>query len=106
VIEQIMAEGVDIDLIELRSLKPLDMATIGASLRRTHKLAILDESTFSGGVGATVSAAISEALFYELDKPVRAGAAVWRLRAHARASGARGCAAGRRGLRSPRRAAA
>lgn len=40
--------SVDIDLIELRSLKPLDMDTIRASLSRTHKLAILDESTSSG----------------------------------------------------------
>ena len=40
------------DLIELRSLKPLDMDSIRASLARTHKLVILDESTKSGGVGA------------------------------------------------------
>ena len=51
------------DLIELRSLKPLDMDTIRASLARTHKLVILDESTKSGGVGATVSARISEAIY-------------------------------------------
>ena len=49
----------DIDLIELRSLKPLDMDTIRASLSRTHKLAILDESTSSGGVGATISALVN-----------------------------------------------
>merc|ERR1719261_1884686 len=44
VLEEIQAEGMDIDLIEMRSLKPLDMATIKESLSRTHKLAILDES--------------------------------------------------------------
>mmetsp|Transcript_10247 Transcript_10247/g.23761 ORF Transcript_10247/g.23761 Transcript_10247/m.23761 type:complete len:255 (+) Transcript_10247:195-959(+) len=70
-IEAIQAEGCDIDLIELRSLKPLDMATIKESLLRTHKMAILDESTYSGGVGATVSAAVSEAMFYELDAPIK-----------------------------------
>ena len=59
------------DLIELRSLKPLDMDTIRESLQRTHKVAILDESTQSGGVGATVSAAINEQLFFELDAPVK-----------------------------------
>merc|ERR1711906_702 len=58
--EDITAEGFDIDLMELRSLKPLDMDTIRASLERTNKLVILDESTQSGGVGATVSARISE----------------------------------------------
>merc|ERR1719201_22363 len=67
VLEEIEAEGMDIDLIELRSLKPLDMDTIRASLAKTHKLAILDESTYSGGVGATVSAMISESCFDLLD---------------------------------------
>eukprot|EP01038_Epipyxis_sp_PR26KG_P005202 gene5202-7240_t len=72
-LEEIKAknEGVDIDLIELRSLKPLDIETIRESLKRTHKVAILDESTLSGGVGATISALISENCYYELDAPVR-----------------------------------
>lgn len=70
VIDEIKAEGFDIDLIELRSLKPLDMDTIANSLKRTNKLAILDESTKSGGVGATISARISEELFDLLDAPV------------------------------------
>jgi pyruvate/2-oxoglutarate/acetoin dehydrogenase E1 component len=63
--------GVDIDLIELRSLKPLDLDTIRESLKRTHKVAILDESTLSGGVGATISAIIGEQCYSELDAPVR-----------------------------------
>ncbi len=70
-IEPLIASGMDIDLIELRSLKPLDIETISKSVSRTHKLAILDESTTSGGVGATVSASISEQLYYELDAPVK-----------------------------------
>lgn len=71
VIEAIQEEGFDIDLIELRSLKPLDMDTIAESLGRTHKMCILDESTKSGGVGATISALVSEELFDLLDAPVR-----------------------------------
>merc|ERR1719263_1244742 len=51
-IADIQAEGYDIDLIELRCLKPLDLDTIRTSLERTNKCAILDESTNSGGVGA------------------------------------------------------
>ncbi|KAG5175793.1 pyruvate dehydrogenase [Tribonema minus] len=70
-LKEINAAGMDIDLVELRSLKPLDMATIKASLQRTHKVVILDESTLSGGVGATVSALVSEVLFDELDAPVK-----------------------------------
>ncbi|GMI30055.1 hypothetical protein TeGR_g11168 [Tetraparma gracilis] len=71
VLAEIQEEGLDIDLIELRSLKPLDVDTIRASLSKTHKIAILDESTYSGGVGATISAIISEQLFDELDAPVQ-----------------------------------
>ena len=70
-LQAINDEGLDIDLIELRSLKPLDVATIRSSLSRTHKLVILDESTYSGGVGATISAIISEEMFDELDAPVK-----------------------------------
>lgn len=70
-IEAIQEEGFDIDLIELRSLKPLDMETIRTSLERTNKLVILDESTKSGGVGATISAQVSEELFDLLDAPVK-----------------------------------
>lgn len=70
-IDSIQEEGFDIDLIELRSLKPLDMDTIKNSLQKTHKLCILDESTKSGGVGATISALVSEELFDLLDAPVK-----------------------------------
>jgi len=70
VLGEIQAEGMDIDLIEMRSLKPLDMETIRTSVARTNKVAILDESTNSGGVGATVSALISEQCFDLLDAPV------------------------------------
>ena len=70
-VEPIQEEGFDIDLIELRSLKPLDMETISKSLSRTNKVIILDESTKSGGVGATISSRISEELFDLLDAPVK-----------------------------------
>jgi len=70
-IPAIQEEGFDIDLIELRTLKPLDMETIKKSLERTNKVCILDESTKSGGVGATISAQVSEELFDLLDAPVK-----------------------------------
>jgi len=70
-VEELKTKGYDVDLIELRTLKPLDMETIQQSLQRTHKVVLLDESTFSGGVGATISAAISEKLYYDLDAPVK-----------------------------------
>jgi pyruvate/2-oxoglutarate/acetoin dehydrogenase E1 component len=69
-IEILKTEGYDVDLIELTCLKPFDKETVETSLKRTHKLAILDESTRSGGVGATMSALVAETLFDELDAPV------------------------------------
>jgi pyruvate/2-oxoglutarate/acetoin dehydrogenase E1 component len=69
-IKELNEKGLDIELIELRSLKPLDMDTIRKSLERTNKLIILDESTRSGGVGASVSSAIAEEMFDLLDAPV------------------------------------
>lgn len=69
-IEQLKEEGMDIDLIELRTLKPLDMDTIRESLQRTNKVCILDESTRSGGVGATISSRVCEEMFDMLDAPV------------------------------------
>lgn len=70
-IAAIKEEGFDVDLIELRTLKPLDMDTIAKSLGRTHKLTILDESTKTGGVGASISARVAEELFDLLDSPVK-----------------------------------
>lgn len=69
-IDEIQAKGMDIDLIELRTLKPLDLDTIRKSLERTNKLIILDESTKSGGVGATISSTVCEEMFDLLDAPV------------------------------------
>eukprot|EP00614_Pseudopedinella_elastica_P011746 CAMPEP_0172592566 /NCGR_PEP_ID=MMETSP1068-20121228/11560_1 /TAXON_ID=35684 /ORGANISM="Pseudopedinella elastica, Strain CCMP716" /LENGTH=803 /DNA_ID=CAMNT_0013389615 /DNA_START=67 /DNA_END=2478 /DNA_ORIENTATION=- len=69
--EELAKDGIDMDLIELTTLKPMDMATLGESLDRTHKLLLLDESTMSGGVGATVSALVSEQFFDKLDAPVK-----------------------------------
>lgn len=69
-IKEIKSNGLDIDLIELRALKPLDMETVRNSLERTNKLIILDESTKSGGVGATISSRIAEEMFDLLDAPV------------------------------------
>jgi len=63
--------GIEIDLIELRTLKPFDLETVLTSLKRTHKAAILDESTLTGGVGASISALIHEQCYAELDAPIK-----------------------------------
>jgi pyruvate dehydrogenase E1 component beta subunit len=64
------AEGYDPEVIDLISLKPLDMATIGTSVRKTHKVIIVEEGMRSGSIGASIIAEINDQLFDELDAPV------------------------------------
>lgn len=62
--------GIDAEIIDLRTLLPLDYATIEASVRKTSKVIILHEDTLVGGIGAEIAAYISEHLFEYLDAPV------------------------------------
>ncbi|MBD1539719.1 alpha-ketoacid dehydrogenase subunit beta [Arthrobacter sp. S1_S22] len=65
-------EGVSIEVIDLRSLAPVDYETIVASVRRTGRLVITHEAAQSGGLGAEVAASITERCFYHLEAaPVR-----------------------------------
>jgi len=63
-------EGIDCEVIDLRTLRPLDTDTIAASVRKTHRAIIVDEGWRSGSVSAEISARIMENAFYELDAPV------------------------------------
>jgi pyruvate dehydrogenase E1 component beta subunit len=67
---QLSADGIDAEVIDLRSLRPLDDATIMASVARTHRAVIIDEGWRSGSLSAEVSARITEQAFYDLDAPV------------------------------------
>ena len=62
--------GVDAEIIDLRTIVPLDLETIIASVRRTGRCVILHEATRTGGFGAELSATIQEACFYELEAPI------------------------------------
>jgi pyruvate dehydrogenase E1 component beta subunit len=57
-------------VIDLRTLRPLDDATIMESVRRTHRAVIIDEGWRSGSLSAEVSARIMEQAMYDLDAPV------------------------------------
>ncbi len=63
-------EGIDADIIDLRTLLPLDYEAISASVKKTNRVVILHEDTITGGVGSELSAWISEHLFEHLDGPV------------------------------------
>ncbi|HET9172744.1 MAG TPA: alpha-ketoacid dehydrogenase subunit beta [Actinospica sp.] len=62
--------GVSAEVIDLRSLRPLDDATITASVTRTHHAVVVDEAWRTGSLAAEISARITEQVFYELDAPV------------------------------------
>jgi pyruvate dehydrogenase E1 component beta subunit len=63
-------EGYDPEIIDLISLKPLDLETIGKSIKKTHKVIIVEECMKTGGIGAELVASINDNFFDELDAPV------------------------------------
>ncbi len=63
-------EGIEAEIIDLRSLVPLDLDTIYASLRKTSKILIVHEDNQTGGWGAEIAARIAEEMFDWLDAPV------------------------------------
>jgi pyruvate dehydrogenase E1 component beta subunit len=69
-VKEIEKQGYDPEIIDLISLKPFDMETISKSVRKTHKVIVVEECMKTGGVGAELVALISEQLFDELDAPV------------------------------------
>jgi pyruvate/2-oxoglutarate/acetoin dehydrogenase E1 component len=72
---RLAAEGVEAEVIDLRTLQPLDDATVLASVARTHRAVVVHEAVQAFGVGAEVAARIGEAAFAHLEAPVlRVGA--------------------------------
>jgi acetoin:2,6-dichlorophenolindophenol oxidoreductase subunit beta len=68
--DELARGGLSVEVIDLRTLLPLDMATIAASVSKTHRVVIAHEAVQNGGVGAEISARIGFELFDELDAPV------------------------------------
>ncbi|TAJ22504.1 MAG: alpha-ketoacid dehydrogenase subunit beta [Nitrospirae bacterium] len=68
--DRLAAEGIEAEVIDLRVLRPLDGATILASVKKTHRAIIVDEAWRTGSFAAEVSAQIMEGGFYDLDGPV------------------------------------
>jgi pyruvate/2-oxoglutarate/acetoin dehydrogenase E1 component len=67
--EQLAADGIEAEVIDLRCLRPLDDATLMASVGRTRRAVIVDEGWRSGSLAAEISARIVEQVFYDLDAP-------------------------------------
>jgi pyruvate dehydrogenase E1 component beta subunit len=68
--DELAAEDIDAEVIDLRTLRPLDVTAIIASVARTHRAVVIDEAWRTGSLAAEVSARIAEDAFYELDAPV------------------------------------
>ncbi|GAB7028699.1 alpha-ketoacid dehydrogenase subunit beta [Streptomyces sp. NPDC021749] len=68
--DELAAEGISAEVVDLRTLRPLDGEAIAASVARTHRAVVIDEAWRSGSLAAEVSARIAEGSLYELDAPV------------------------------------
>ncbi len=68
--EILAAEGIDVEVIDLRTLRPMDMETVLASVRRTNRCVAVEEGWPQSGIGAEIAASIMEHAFDDLDAPV------------------------------------
>jgi pyruvate/2-oxoglutarate/acetoin dehydrogenase E1 component len=67
---QLAGQGVSAEVIDLRTLRPLDMPTVLGSLSKTHRMVIVDEGWKSGSLAAEIMARVMEEAFYDLDAPI------------------------------------
>ena len=73
--DALAADGIEIEVVDPRTLVPLDLDTIAASVKRTHRLVVAHEAVEHGGVGAEIAAQVQHTCFDDLDAPVeRVGA--------------------------------
>jgi 2-oxoisovalerate dehydrogenase E1 component beta subunit len=68
--ETLAKEGIEVEVVDLRTIKPMDEATILASVEKTSRAVVLSEEPLSGGVAGDVAARIAEKAFWSLDAPV------------------------------------
>jgi pyruvate dehydrogenase E1 component beta subunit len=69
--EELAGEGIDAEVLDLRVLRPLDEASIFASVARTRRCVIVDEGWRSGSLSGEIAARLADELFFELDAPIR-----------------------------------
>jgi 2-oxoisovalerate dehydrogenase E1 component len=73
---QLQREGINVEIVDLRSLSPYDWEAIAATVRKTHRVIVAYEDMLSWGYGAEIAARIADELFEELDAPVKRVAAM------------------------------
>jgi pyruvate/2-oxoglutarate/acetoin dehydrogenase E1 component len=65
-----MPEGIDLEVVDLRTLQPMDMSTIASSVKKTGRAMVVHEAPKTGGIGGEIAARIAEDLFQYLDAPI------------------------------------
>jgi pyruvate dehydrogenase E1 component beta subunit len=68
--QELAKEGIEAEVVDLRSLRPLDHDAIGKSVSRTHRAVVIDEAWKTGSLASEISAILAEEAFYELDAPI------------------------------------
>ena len=68
--EQLASQGIDVEVIDPRTLVPLDIDTIVSSVEKTHRLMVVHEASRTAGFGAEIAAQVQERAFFALDAPV------------------------------------
>jgi 2-oxoisovalerate dehydrogenase E1 component beta subunit len=69
--EKVAAEGIDAEIVDLRSIRPMDRETILNSVTKTRRALVVHEDNKFGGVGAEIAAIIAEEALFDLDAPIR-----------------------------------
>ena len=69
--KRLEGDDLSVEVIDLRSIRPMDRTTILESVRKTRKLLIIHEDNKFGGIGAEISAMVAEEAFFDLDAPIR-----------------------------------
>jgi pyruvate dehydrogenase E1 component beta subunit len=69
--DELASEGIEAEVIDLRTLRPLDDETIAASVRRTHRAVVVDEGWRTGSLAAEITTRLVEQCFFDLDGPVQ-----------------------------------
>lgn len=73
--DELADQNIEAEIVDLRTLKPLDMETVSQSIRKTNRVVVVHEACLTGGYGAELAARIQEELFDYLDAPIKRVAA-------------------------------
>src|SRR5690606_19298544 len=68
--EELSKQGISVEVIDLRTIKPLDIATVASSVRKTHRCVLVEEGHIFSGISAEVGFQIMEHCFDDLDAPL------------------------------------